>query len=407
VVSPSDDAWIKIQYYCYQIARSAQLSGPIWVLFLRERGISFTEIGTLDSVFAIVVILAEAPTGYLADRIGRKNSLLVSSALGAVASVGFAFSSSFGPFLVLYSLFALDQTFRSGTESAWLYSILRDRFDSDQFAAVRGRGKALGTATGGAAAVAGGALGEISLALPWIVSGGSIGVAFLVLLTFPEAEGGDEESFGLRTAVQTIRSQLVGTKLAPFVLYAGVFYAVIVGFNYLIQPVARDVGITVAGIGLLYGGFSVLSALSSAASGWLKENVGSAVWFRTVPLALGVVFAAVLPIGLLALPAFFLMRGINEVSRTLEQQYLNDRIRETGRATVLSSVSLVHSVIAIPLQLSVGAATDLLGPETTAGAFGVVLFVAAGTLLFVWNLAGDGVLHEETALVGPPETPTD
>jgi Kef-type K+ transport system membrane component KefB len=69
-----------------------------------------------------------------------------------------------------------------------------------------------------------------------------------------------------------------------------------------------------------------------------------------VPLVLGAGFAAIIPFRLLAIPALFLMKAVNDVSITLEQQYLNDRIERTGRATVLSSVALVHSVIAIPNQ---------------------------------------------------------
>lgn len=373
------------------MARSFQLVGPIWVLFLTDRGISYTQIGTLDSLFAVVVILAEVPTGYLGDRIGRRNSLLVSTALAAVASYGFAFASSFGPFLVLYAGLAVAQTFRSGTESAWLYDILEERFDSDQFATVRGRGKALGTVTGGIAAVAGGALGSISLALPWIASGGSVTVAFLLLLTFPETDHSSDDTFDLTAAVTVIRTQLTNSKLGPFVFYVGAFYAVIVGLNYLVQPVARASGISIAQIGLLYGGFAAISAGMSAVSGWLEENVGSKQWFRVVPLVLGAAFALILPFRLLAIPVFCLMQGVNEVSTTLEQQYLNDRIEETGRATVLSTIALVHSVIAIPFQLSVGRTADLLGPRTAAGVFGVVLVAVSGATLLLWNLRGDGI----------------
>ena len=323
---------VKIKYYLYQIARSAHLAGPIWVLFLTARGISYTQVGALDTAFAVVIILAEAPTGYLGDRIGRRNSLLVSAALGTVGAVFFAFAESFGPFLLLYCLLALGQTFRSGTESAWLYDILDERYDSDEFSTVQGRGKAFGKISGAGAALAGGALGSVDLALPWLVSGVSTGVAFLVLLTFPETEAGGDggAQFDLTAAARAVRTQLLGSRLTPFVVYAGVFYAVLIGLNYLIQPVARDVGISVAQIGVLYAGFRVLSAAVGAFSGEIDDLVGSGTWFRVVPLVVGGAFAAVLPFELVAIPAFFLMKAVNDVSETLEHQYLNDQIEEIG-----------------------------------------------------------------------------
>jgi len=396
---------VRIKYYLYQIARSAYLAGPIWVLFLTDRGVSYTQVGLLDTAFVVVIILAEAPTGYLGDRIGRRNSLLVSAGLNAVGAVFFGFASSFGPFLVLYCLLAFAQTFRSGTESAWLYDILKENYDSETFSAVQGRGKAFGKISGAGAALAGGALGSIDLALPWILSGVSIGVAFFILLTFPEtdAAGGDNESFDIAAAVKAVRMQLLGSPLTPFILYSGIFYAVLVGLNYLIQPVARGAGISVAQIGVLYASFRVLSAGVSTFSGQIQDRIGSQTWFRVVPLVVGVAFAAVLPFEFMALPAVFLMKAVNDVSETLEHQYINNRIEGTGRATVLSGVALVHAMIAIPFQLSVGGVADLLGPVETTGVFGVVLIAGAGVGLLVGNALTDGVLLSDTTTVRAEE----
>jgi hypothetical protein len=90
----------------------------------------------------------------------------------------------------------------------------------------------------------------------------SAAVAFLILLTFPEtgSSDGDDDSFDLTAAFKAVRSQLMGSALIPFVLYAGIFYAVIAGLNYLVQPVAKASGISIAQIGLLYAGFRALSA---------------------------------------------------------------------------------------------------------------------------------------------------
>ncbi|MFB6175549.1 MAG: MFS transporter [Halobaculum sp.] len=400
---------VKIKYYLYQIAQSGQMSGPIWVLFLTARGMSYTQVGALDSAFAVVIILAEAPTGYLGDRIGRRNSLLISATTRTVGSIGFALSSSFGPFVLLYALLALGQTFRSGTESAWLYDILDERFDSDQFSTIRGRGKALGKITGGAAALAGGALGSVDLALPWIASGVATGVAFVVLLTFPETnhQSEDDDSFDVTAALSAVWSQLLGSSLAPFVLYTGLFYSVVAGLNYLVQPVAVASGIDVAQIGILYAGFRVVSAGINAVTGRIENRVGGASWFRAMPFLVGIVFAAILPFRLLAIPAFFLMKAVREASRTIEQQYLNDRIEQTGRATILSSAALVHALVAIPFQLSVGKTADVVGPRTAAGVFGLVLVVGSAAVMIVTNAFGGGVLRPDTVVVEPTEATDD
>lgn len=109
------------------MARSAHFSVAVWVVFLTSRGIDFSQVGFLDGAFSLALIAFEVPTGYIGDRIGRRNSILVSIVVSAVASIGFAFSHSFPLFVTVYVGLAVAQTFRSGTDTAWFYDALGER----------------------------------------------------------------------------------------------------------------------------------------------------------------------------------------------------------------------------------------------------------------------------------------
>lgn len=54
---------------------------PVIVLFWNENGLDSLDIYLLQSLFALAVVLLEIPTGLLADRVGRRASLLAGSAM--------------------------------------------------------------------------------------------------------------------------------------------------------------------------------------------------------------------------------------------------------------------------------------------------------------------------------------
>ena len=55
--------------YLYQFFMNFQFWWPIWVVYLQdERGLSLTQITALDSVFWLIIVVAQVPAGAVADR---------------------------------------------------------------------------------------------------------------------------------------------------------------------------------------------------------------------------------------------------------------------------------------------------------------------------------------------------
>jgi hypothetical protein len=98
---------------------------PIFTLFLHHRGLNFTQIASLSIVYSLVTIGGEIPTGYIGDRIGRRTSLLLGSVFMTLSIGGFALTSSYLGFVVLYIFWSLSLVFRSGSGDAWLYETLQ------------------------------------------------------------------------------------------------------------------------------------------------------------------------------------------------------------------------------------------------------------------------------------------
>ena len=406
-----------VRYYVYEATRNAHLSGPIWVVFLLSRGVSYTGVGLLDAVFSVTVVLAEAPTGYLGDRLGRRQSLLIGTAGVSLASLAFAFGSSLPTFLVAYVLLAVAQTFTSGSDEAWLYDTLRAETDADQFARIRGRGKSIGLVVSAAAALAGGLLGTVNLAWPWIASAATTALAVPVVATFPEPDieelddtdagvaGSDDDADGASSddtlgplaALRIARDRLLTGELRGFLLLSGVFTAVMGVVGFFVQPVTRDAvagttigsftlaGVTVGGftvdgivaLGVVFAGFRLVAAAVTARTGWIEERLGAAGWFRLAPVGFGLVLAGVVAVPVAAVPMFFLLRAVRSVTAPLRGQYVNDRTPSVGRATTLSAVSVFDGLLVAPFELAGGRIADAVGPLATTSLLGGLLVVVA------------------------------
>jgi MFS family permease len=381
------------KYYAYTVTTNASFITAVWILFVRAQGLSFAAVGALNSLFWATLVLGEIPTGYLGDRAGRRNSMLVGTALIASMTVAMAYSATFLQFAVVYGLWALGETFRSGSGDAWLYDLLvEEGLGGGDFARVKGRATGLGLAVGAVAAPVGGALADVSFRYAFFASAVATGLGIPVLLTVPESGGGPDADFTARAALGVVRRRLARPPLRAFVLYFALLFGVFQMTYIFDQPVARDAALAVGvpesatrtAVGVVYAGFTAVSAVVSYYTGAIHDRLGVRRWFLFAPLLVGATFLALWWLPALAVPAFFLARAVNTATVTLGTQYLNDRIESAGRATTLSAASMALSLAAIPFELSGGALADLLSPVRALAVFGGVLLAGAGLL---WWLA--------------------
>ncbi len=324
-------------------------------LYFLSLGLDFTAIAVLEGIYNVTTVLGEIPTGYVGDRIGRRNSLLIGTTVITLTLVGIGFAETFLELAVLYACWSMGYNFRSGSDDAWLYDTLTDELSADQFADVRGRGQAVALLVGVLGSVAGGYLGNIDLAYPFLVAAGvsAIGVPILLSLEEPTSyEESDADDLGLREAVGVIGETLSHLRLRAFVVYyfvlfSAVSYLVFMYVQPVLETVLPQVGVSASEVepllGWFYAAISLFSAGLSYHTGTIRERVGLRQWFLAIPFVVGIGLIALRALPILAIPAFLFARGIAETSRSLASQYVNDRIDTLGRATVLSALAMVSS----------------------------------------------------------------
>src|SRR4051794_39115209 len=68
----------------YQLFRGVDFAGPIWAVFLLDRGFSLPEIGVIEAVLHVGMLAARIPTGALADTLGRRRMRVAAGFFTAV-----------------------------------------------------------------------------------------------------------------------------------------------------------------------------------------------------------------------------------------------------------------------------------------------------------------------------------
>ena len=123
------------QYYkfCfYGFLKNLRFFDAFFILFLIDKGISYTEIGLLYAIREIFINIFEIPSGIIADALGRKNALMSSFIAYIISFIVFYLAKDFWLFMLAFILYGVGEAFRSGTHKGMIMDYLKINDWSDQ-----------------------------------------------------------------------------------------------------------------------------------------------------------------------------------------------------------------------------------------------------------------------------------
>ena len=377
------------KYYAYRATATFGFFWPIFTVFLLSRDLNYTQIALLGSLSAGVGVLGELPTGYVGDRVGRRNSLLLGAVARAASVYGLAVVHSFPGFVAVYAVWAVGGAFTSGAGDAWLYDVLAQRLDESRYTRVRGRGGAVNMTVSAVTMLGAGALYAVDPTLPFWVGGTVNAAGIPVLLSMPRVErgassgddstGGDnstgDDRLGVREAAGVVREQLLTPPVRSVVVGVALFFGVVGAADTYVQPIAvNGVGLSETALGPFYTGFSLVAAVASYNADRIEGVLGRTTALALVPLVVGVVLVApALLVPVVAMPAFVVMKAGREVVAPVASGYLNDHVDSLGRATVLSAAAMCYGTVRFVLKPLGGVVADALGPLAAVAGLGGLL----------------------------------
>ncbi len=119
--------------YGISALEALHIAGASWVALLAARGFSVFEIGILESIFHVVSMCFEIPSGAVADAFGRKRTMAASEVLMILSILGMLCSDTFWSVAAAISISALSYNMASGTREALAYDTLKENGQEQEY----------------------------------------------------------------------------------------------------------------------------------------------------------------------------------------------------------------------------------------------------------------------------------
>lgn len=355
---------------------------PIIALFYMENGLSVGQIMLVQAIYSFTIALAEVPSGYFADSIGRRNSLVVGMLLNLVGVICLSQVTGFITITLSAIVIGLGSSFISGTNSALLYDSLLQIKQSDAYLKYQGRLYSAGTFAEATAAVIGGWMAQYAGYRSTVYAQIFI-VAIGVLLAWSLVEVKSEKEQPKRGWANILSildyAMLQNIRLRWLIVLSAVLGSATLTAAWFAQPFLSDQQFSDGSIGLIWSALNLTVAIISFEAyrvyGMLNNRqisillvLGVAVGFAGVGLfyshwALGFIFL------------IYVMRGI---ASPVLLDFVNKATPSDMRATVLSVRGLIIRVVFAVVAPFLGWWCDVYSIQQAFLLAGVIFLVLGG-----------------------------
>lgn len=395
---------------------AASLIWSVNTLFLLDAGLGIGEVFLANALFSAGMVLFEIPTGVVADTLGRRASYLLSVGILGATTILYLVAAQAGAGVVVFGgvsvLMGLGFTFYSGALEAWLVDGLKAVGDDRALDRVFARGQQV---SGGAmliGTIAGGFLGQVDLAVPYVLRAGVLGAVFVIAGGLMHDIGFTPTSLPVRELPARMRQQAAvgvahgwGDPGLRLLMISGGLRGVFFGWGfyaaqpYFLELLDRD---AVWVIGLVTAGVSVATIIGNQVVEVISRRCGRRSTMLIGAAAVSAVAAVVIGATstfAVAVGGLLVVAAAMGVTMPVRQAYLNESTPTEYRATVISFDSMVSSVGGFGGQAGLGELSSARSLSAGYVVGGAITGLAVPVLFLLRRLGGraDQLRAEEDA----------
>jgi len=348
--------------YLIQACRWFLLLMPVLNLFYEENGLSLDDLFIVQAFYSVCIIMSEIPSGYFADRLGRKNSMLIGALLGSIGFFIYADAHVFEQFLLAQFFLALGTSFISGSDAALLYDTLLHLKRQDTYKKMAGRMASVCSFSEGFAGLAGGLLALISLRTPLYCQASLMIIVIPIVISLREPPRRQKtETDGIwRDIFDIIYYILTKNKEVKWLI----IYSSLVGTStltvvWLVQPYLTTIDWPLALYGPIWAFLQFSIALFALYAHKIEAKIGRKFslisLIATSAIAYFLIGAIDSPWAGLFFMAIYFVRGVNG---PVLNDYINRCVASDIRATVLSVKNLIGRLMFTILGPLVGLVSE-------------------------------------------------
>lgn len=365
---------------------------PIQTIFFLKVGLTLTQILTLESVLLAGNLLFQVPTGILADKVGRKWTLVLSAIIRLLAWVPWFIGHSFMYFGIAFFMTGVASALYSGADQALIYDELKTAKRENFMQKIYGFYNASYILATGLAGLIGGLLAaqqtlqQFYFLYKLIIVAEVIGLC-LFLSIKESTHQLNRASSSVKGAhddvLQPLKDGLAQLWTNKKLLRVCALFVLSTPFSVFLlriyQPYFLKAGVSAAWLGyaiFISSMFTVLVKLNAyKLERWFGVKVSGLIATLLPALLWGAMAVFFNPD--IAILLFILMDGAGNIRDPIFADYINRHIDSKSRATVLSAIALFVGGYTLVMQ-------PILG--YLAGRSLSLSFIVAGSVILIGSL---------------------
>lgn len=372
------------KYYAFNFLNMFTIFMPYIYYYFQELGFALGQIAILQSSMAVTLFIFEIPSGYIADKFGRRNSLIL-GALFQIASVIILYTAeSFYPLILAHVLLGISISFVSGADSALIYDTLLTMKRESLYKKIEGKAKFFGEIAVIIAAILGSLLIRFGIKQTILFTL----VAYIVLLIVtctlrePARHRPIEKVPMYREFAQIfsiVKRSLKNTKLLGLFIYSFIILGVSNTIFIMYQPYFRATNLPLYMYGIIFAIFSIFTAVTALKAHEIENKLGVYRSLILMPVFLVIsLIGAGIAFVWFGFILFFFREAVRGFVIPVLGDYTNKLIASNERATVLSIGSMFARLGFVIISIAFGFLSDSYGLK--------IMFISTGIALLIFTL---------------------
>ncbi|MDX2775786.1 MFS transporter [Streptomyces caniscabiei] len=353
-------------YLAYKFLSALYFTYPIFYEFSTQI-VSPLQIGIFFSVIGACGVLAEVPTGILADKHGRKSSGLIGVALLAAAPLVILFGHTFTAYLAAALLYGFGRAFLSGALESLVYD--HKNVSKEVYRKVNTLEITFGQAGILVSAACGGVLFSVHYSLPFITET-IAGAACFVLITLIREQnkaGFKKPTASYRRHFNESIKYLFATPYLRVLALSGTLFSVMLGMciQFVNEAAMIEYGFSADMRGFLIAGAGLftLFILHGVLFNILKSDT-TRILYLTAGASTAYLF-----MGIGSVPLFlfgYLLWSCLNATSSFIRVMIHDRIPGSHRSTIMSSFKLLAVLTGMTASVITGSIVQWAGTPRVA-----------------------------------------
>lgn len=387
------------KYTVFLITNKRVWVSIIAIYYLTIPGMNAMGISYIIFAGNIAGVLFEIPSGYWADIIGHRKTLVLSRIFAVISSVLYLFSSNIWHLIVGSVFLSLSIAFMSGTGTAFLRETVNALGKKEQYTKIMGRVKSLGFALPLLLSTFIPFLVNIDMRLPFAIGllVDLIGLVAALMFIEPNNKKVKIPELG-KVNIKKVLLESYRIGFLKYSVYTGILGGLIFSIGNYRGPYQESFGVDVA----LFGIFFTVGRLFASVLLWFSGTIQKVFSMQTFFLAQSLLFVGIFIIlGLtsnawIAIGLFAVQNGLKWGLTEIEDSYFIHLIDKSSfKATILSVGSQVQQIIGAVSGLFVGYILTMFGYKTGFLVFSVCFaMVMSITYIFTFVTNKKPVLTE-------------